>query len=406
VDTLGSWQNGRSTFYTTINAGNCGYGTIPTSSFPYGYIGAANTAFYANDAVCGECYEVRCVSPWTNGPANQCNNGTSVIIKITDQCPQSTNQQWCSGDVVHFDLSQAAFAVIGNTNMGVIATQYRRTACLYTQPIQLLQASGVSQWWIKFWVLNVADWGGLTAVSIANSGSSVWTTMSQPDSDGGWVANAPSNGFVTPLSVRLTDTNGAVLTLTNVITSISAGSTSTSSSNFPLPTSSEQVSGNQNNFLKQDIYIVVAVVIIAILLIALVVVLRSKARARGTTMSGYIRESVAVQKKNSTEDLALAPRPLETISSQSELESPATPASPSQAVTATNFEPLKAEPEPEPVPEPVVSPAASPASEWETRQDESGQTYYYNTTSGVTQWEMPDTMIAAGTTPATEAPAL
>ena len=33
-----SWSDGRSTHYTTPDAGSCGYGTIPSDSFPFRYI--------------------------------------------------------------------------------------------------------------------------------------------------------------------------------------------------------------------------------------------------------------------------------------------------------------------------------------------------------------------------------
>lgn len=35
---LGSWQTGRSTFYTDIDQGNCGFGALSSTKFPYRYI--------------------------------------------------------------------------------------------------------------------------------------------------------------------------------------------------------------------------------------------------------------------------------------------------------------------------------------------------------------------------------
>ncbi len=35
---LGSWQTGRSTFYTDIDQGNCGFGALSSTKFPFRYI--------------------------------------------------------------------------------------------------------------------------------------------------------------------------------------------------------------------------------------------------------------------------------------------------------------------------------------------------------------------------------
>jgi hypothetical protein len=41
---LGSWQTGRSTFYQGIDGGNCGFGGISSTQFPFRYI--AGTYYY------------------------------------------------------------------------------------------------------------------------------------------------------------------------------------------------------------------------------------------------------------------------------------------------------------------------------------------------------------------------
>jgi hypothetical protein len=112
-------------------------------------------------------------------------------------------------------------------------------------------------------------------------------------------------------------------------------------------------------------YIIVGVVVVIILIAALVFTLRSKARKRGQTMSDYVRQSVA-------QDKTPEHVPLESTPSVSVL--------PPQE-TATEAAPI------------VLATPQQP--EWEQRVDEtSGQTIYYNTASGVTQWEAPDGYIA------------
>jgi len=52
---ISDWQPGRSTFYHGIDWGECSYGTISNTSFPFRHIAAPNTAFYNNAAACGGC---------------------------------------------------------------------------------------------------------------------------------------------------------------------------------------------------------------------------------------------------------------------------------------------------------------------------------------------------------------
>jgi len=359
-----------------MDAGNCGYQTIPSSSFPYRYIAAPNEAFYAKDAVCGACYEVNCTGPYDTTQANPCSKKT-VIIKVTDNCPTATNTQWCSGDMVHFDLSQEAFTVISpNLGIGVISTQYRRVACPYTTPSKVVQASGVSVWWIKFWLWDVAGWGSVKLVELQYANSATWYAMAQPDADGGWVLNAPNGAFALPLSLRLTNTapTPAQLVLSKVITTIAAGTQSSVSGTANFPASAAETTQPNKSFLNFGVYILVAIVVIVILIVAIFLVLRSRSRARGSTISEYVRASVSPQKQ---EEFTLKDLPVQAVSSQSELtEAPTSPTS------ATESELVQLQPTPAPIPA---------SSEWEQRTDtESGQPYFYNSATGVTQWETPD----------------
>ena len=42
---LGSWQTGRSTFYQGIDGGNCGFGGISSTQFPFRYIAGTPYTF-------------------------------------------------------------------------------------------------------------------------------------------------------------------------------------------------------------------------------------------------------------------------------------------------------------------------------------------------------------------------
>lgn len=60
---------------------------------------------------CGKLFEIACVG-------NGCTGGGPITIKVVDRCPNG-----CSGGRV-FDLSEAAFSAIANTDVGVITIHY------------------------------------------------------------------------------------------------------------------------------------------------------------------------------------------------------------------------------------------------------------------------------------------
>ncbi len=74
-----------------------------------------------------------------------CTPKTRLQTQVTDQCTPSVNPLWCSGDVINFGLSNAAFAEIANNGpgCGVIATNYRRVGCEFEPPIHVRSKDGV-----------------------------------------------------------------------------------------------------------------------------------------------------------------------------------------------------------------------------------------------------------------------
>ncbi len=58
------------------------------------------------------------------------------------------NEQWCSGDINHMDLSQHAFATIAEPVCGVMATKYRRIACPISTNLVVKNCDGsLNPWW-------------------------------------------------------------------------------------------------------------------------------------------------------------------------------------------------------------------------------------------------------------------
>jgi len=105
--------------------------------------------------------------------------------------------------------------------------------------------------------------------------------------------------------------------------------------------------------MKIGIYVIVAIVVIALLVIILVVFLRSQARQRQSSITDY---NQGVNQK----ETASSSIPMSTVPVTAERDG------------------LKTNP-------------TTTAPEWEQRSDPAtGRNYYYNTVSGVTQWEAPD----------------
>jgi expansin (peptidoglycan-binding protein) len=129
------------------------------------------------------------------------------------------------------DLSETAFALIGDRTCGVLRTTYRQVPCPYSDSgIIVRQKDGVNRWWFAILLLRVNGAGGIGKVEIKDSSNSaLWITATSTDYNY-WIVTSGS-GLVVPLSIRLTDQAGQVLTMDDVITSIS-----TSANPFDVPT--------------------------------------------------------------------------------------------------------------------------------------------------------------------------
>lgn len=224
-----NWANGTSYFFDqdSINAGSCGYATIPTETFPFGYVAAANYIVYNNSALCGACFEVECVnSTQANAPDCCNNNGTSVTVQVTDTCASSA----CS-DRNYFGLSKDAFSKIANTGCGITPMRYRRVACEYQDHIELVNKDGINEYWYAMFVVNIADYGTLGKVYIRDQNvNSTWSEGVRSDFNF-WEFENPS-GWKLPLSVHLVDSNGNQLTSDNVVTDVDDGSVFDFGQNF------------------------------------------------------------------------------------------------------------------------------------------------------------------------------
>lgn len=111
--------------------GNCSFDHDAISPF---YIGAMNSVDYDSASFCGACAEV-------SGP-----NGTSVTVKIIDQCPECNK-----GDV---DLSPEAFEQLAPLIDGRINISWKVVPCDVTGNLMFHYKDGSNIWWTAVQVRN------------------------------------------------------------------------------------------------------------------------------------------------------------------------------------------------------------------------------------------------------------
>jgi expansin (peptidoglycan-binding protein) len=97
-------------------------------------IAAMNHLDYENSQACGAYVQV-------TGP-----NGTSLTIKIVDQCPECK-----PGDL---DLSQEAFAALAPLSAGRIKISWHLLSPALNGPVAYKYKDGSSQWWCGIQVSN------------------------------------------------------------------------------------------------------------------------------------------------------------------------------------------------------------------------------------------------------------
>ena len=200
---------------------------------------APNAHFYQNGSVCGRCYEVLCIDDWHENTKNCCHeNGGSITVQIVDQCPIDTNEEYCSGDEDHFDLSYDAFAALANPICGVISMQFRRVSCDFRTNIRIRNKDGINKWWYAIFVENVAGVGDLLKVELRDSSDDNLWHIGKTDKNSGTnfyiFEKKVSNGFTLPFDIRITNSNHQILTGWKKIKSIEPNVEFDFGSNFAL----------------------------------------------------------------------------------------------------------------------------------------------------------------------------
>jgi hypothetical protein len=179
--------SGVATHYVLQSLPNCSYPSPPAD----GLFVALSPGEYDNAAACGGYLEV-------HGPDG------SVRVEVIDQCPD------CAAG--HIDLSEAAFSAIAPLNAGLVNVTYQPLANpSLPGPVSLLVKQGSSQYWLALLAMNTGN--PLASVQVRSGSGGGWDNLVQA-SYNYWVAQ--SGAGAGPFTVRLTDTQGHVVTVQDV----------------------------------------------------------------------------------------------------------------------------------------------------------------------------------------------
>ena len=171
--------SGQATFYNSPGIGNC---TLPYTDSDFG--AAVAPALYQGSAMCGRCARV-------TGPLG------TVTVRVVDQCPT------CAAN--DLDLTPAAFAAIGTPANGVEPVSWEIVECPVSGPVAFL-FQGSNPFFLKLQVRNHRY--GVAGMSIG-VGAAMYTPMTRVSDN--FFQYTPGSSIPFPISLRLTDVNGAVL---------------------------------------------------------------------------------------------------------------------------------------------------------------------------------------------------
>jgi expansin len=192
IDYKAGFVKGRITFYSQSPIVAC---DIPQSEWPQ-YTAALSEKQFKNGLACGTTAIIK--------------NGTKQIqVMVVDLCPVKGNEQWCSGDLPHFDLGgQTAFSQMENPSVGVKEVQIDFIPTpVGDSPVKLRNKDNINAYWYAVQVLNHRY--PIAKVEMLDQKTEAWITGQQKtDMCSYWIFTFTGSGMTTPFRLRITDQFG------------------------------------------------------------------------------------------------------------------------------------------------------------------------------------------------------
>jgi hypothetical protein len=195
-------QKGRITYYAQSNIVAC---DIPQSEWPQ-FTTALSEKHFQGGLACGATVRLM-------------NAGKEIKAMVVDLCPVVGNEEWCSGDMTHFDLGNATtFSELEPPVTGVkeITFEWLPTP-VGDSPVKLRFKDGINAYWIAIEVINHRY--PVAKLEIKDPQSGTWKTgdRTKPGMYNYWQFDFTGNGLVAPFQVRITDQYGQVIEETGTV---------------------------------------------------------------------------------------------------------------------------------------------------------------------------------------------
>jgi len=214
------WVSGIATFTGEENAksapnGACGYGTLTQQQYP----GLSLAGVSLSKSIlgkyelkgCGSCLEVRCTDK------EACSTSKPVTVMVHDNCDECETN--------HINLQAAPFAKLASPDLGRIKIEYREVPCAFEggviAHVDSYRSSGGG--WVRMSFKNV-NGAPLEKVEIAKAASDSFRPMQRKFGAAFEASRLPA----LPWDIKLTNTAGDSIVLTEAITSEQTGDVKTS----------------------------------------------------------------------------------------------------------------------------------------------------------------------------------
>ncbi|CAB9528865.1 Putative expansin [Seminavis robusta] len=236
VDVASAATSGKATYYGGNVAGNaCGFNSMNTGSFPYGFGAAIGGNNFDSGYGCGSCYQIRCIGPYGSNPSCFCDpDHPTVTVWANDQCPE------CGDD--HIDLNTEAMEYIVADGLagtcGEIEIEFEQVNCDFDGNLEVRSKSGTGPYWYGLHLDNVAGYGAISSVTLEEEGN-----LHSCDKAGGpsfWQCYLVNTPATVPMDVTLVDQGGRYLTCSGCIDNFNGDTSYDFGSNYGsgLPTGS------------------------------------------------------------------------------------------------------------------------------------------------------------------------